>query len=55
MGLHQEDADEDDAEFKTWKQVTMKDRAAAAAERKRLFRGTHLNQKSQQYYEGKLA
>lgn len=43
MGLHQEDADEDDAEFKTWKQVTMKDRAAAAAERKRLFRGTHLN------------
>jgi transcriptional activator SPT7 len=43
LGLHHEDADEDDAEFKTWKQVTMKDRAAAAAERSRLFRGTHLN------------
>lgn len=43
VGLHQEDADEDDAEFKTWKQVTMKDRAAAAAERNRLFRGVHLN------------
>lgn len=38
-----EDADEDDAEFKTWKQVTKKDRAQAAAERNRLFRGGHLN------------
>jgi transcriptional activator SPT7 len=43
ISLHQEDADEDDADFKTWKQVTMKDRAAAAAERNRLFRGDHLN------------
>lgn len=43
MGTQQEDADEDDAEFKTWKQVTMKDRAAAAAERNRMFRGEHLN------------
>lgn len=39
----QEDPDEDDTEFKTWKQVTKKDRAAAAAERHRLFRGEHLN------------
>ena len=38
-----EDPDEDDAEFKTWKQVTKKDRAMAAAERNRLFRGDHLN------------
>lgn len=37
-----EDADEDDTEFKTWKQVTKKDRAQAAAERNRLFRGEHL-------------
>lgn len=37
------DPDEDDAEFKTWKQVTKKDRAMAAAERNRLFRGDHLN------------
>lgn len=43
LGLQQEDADEDDVDFKTWKQVTMKDRAAAAAERSRLFRGEHLN------------
>ncbi|KAI5361576.1 putative bromodomain, histone-fold, Bromodomain-like superfamily, transcriptional activator Spt7 [Septoria linicola] len=38
-----EDADEDDTEFKTWKQVTKKDRALAATERNRLFRGEHLN------------
>lgn len=38
-----EDLDEDDAEYKTWKQVTKKDRAMAAAERNRLFRGDHLN------------
>ena len=38
-----EDADEDDADFKTWKQVTKKDRATVAAERNRLFRGEHLN------------
>lgn len=37
------DLDEDDAEFKTWKQVTKKDRAQAAAERNRLFRGEHIN------------
>lgn len=41
--LEHEDIDEDDTEFKTWKQVTKKDRAAAAAERNRLFRGEHLN------------
>ncbi|GAB7363346.1 hypothetical protein MBLNU230_g3627t1 [Neophaeotheca triangularis] len=38
-----EEEDEDDAEFKTWKQVTKKDRAQAAAERNRLFRGEQLN------------
>lgn len=38
-----EDLDEDDTEFKTWKQVTKKDRAMAAAERNRLFRGEQLN------------
>lgn len=42
-GTTQEDPDEDDAEFKTWKQVTKKDRAMAASERSRLFRGDHLN------------
>lgn len=36
-------ADDDDTEFKTWKQVTKKDRALAAADRNRLFRGEHLN------------
>ncbi|KAF7846347.1 hypothetical protein BT93_L4513 [Corymbia citriodora subsp. variegata] len=41
--IHHEDSDEDDAEFKTWKQVTKKDRAMAAADRNRLFRGDHLN------------
>ncbi|KAF2166132.1 hypothetical protein M409DRAFT_66659 [Zasmidium cellare ATCC 36951] len=35
-----EDPDEDDTEFKTWKQVTKKDRAQAAAERNRLFNGS---------------
>lgn len=45
LGLNaaSEDLDEDDAEYKTWKQVTKKDRAMAAAERNRLFRGDHLN------------
>ncbi|SMR63557.1 unnamed protein product [Zymoseptoria tritici ST99CH_3D1] len=42
LGAH-EDLDEDDTEFKTWKQVTKKDRAQAAAERNRLFRGNNLN------------
>ena len=37
-----DDEDEDDTEFKTWKQVTKKDRAQAAAERNRLFRGEQL-------------
>ncbi|KAG9962309.1 hypothetical protein KCU61_g4745, partial [Aureobasidium melanogenum] len=43
ISSHIEDLDEDDAEYKTWKQVTKKDRAMAAAERNRLFRGDHLN------------
>ncbi|KAI9688889.1 MAG: Transcriptional activator spt7 [Bathelium mastoideum] len=43
-GLHGiEDPDQDDQEFKTWKQVTKKDRALAAAERNRLFQGGQLN------------
>lgn len=43
MPATEADLDEDDADFKTWKQVTKKDRAQAAAERNRLFRGDHLN------------
>ena len=39
LGSAQEDADEDDTEFKTWKQVTKSDRAQAAGERHRLFHG----------------
>ena len=38
-----EDLDEDDAEYKTWKQITKKDRAMAAAERHKLFKGDHIN------------
>lgn len=33
----------DDLEYKTWKQVTKRDRALVAAERNRLFKGDHLN------------
>jgi transcriptional activator SPT7 len=40
---HVDDLDEEDTEFKTWKQVTKRDRAQAAAERNRLFRGDQLN------------
>ncbi|KAF1810633.1 hypothetical protein P152DRAFT_475463 [Eremomyces bilateralis CBS 781.70] len=40
---HIDDADIDDAEYKTWKQVTKKARALAAAERNRLFRGNEIN------------
>jgi len=43
ISSHTEEAEEDEAEFKTWKQVTKKDRAIAASERNRLFRGEHLN------------
>ncbi|KAF1843834.1 uncharacterized protein K460DRAFT_316644 [Cucurbitaria berberidis CBS 394.84] len=38
----EEDADLDDLEYKTWKQVTKKDRATIAAERHRLFRDDRL-------------
>jgi len=38
----EEDADLDDLEFKTWKQVTKKDRATIAAERHRLFHDDQL-------------
>ncbi|KAF1956614.1 transcriptional activator spt7 [Byssothecium circinans] len=41
-GFFEEDADLDDMEYKTWKQVTKKDRATIAAERHRLFRDDHL-------------
>jgi transcriptional activator SPT7 len=40
---HVDGLDEEDTEFKTWKQVTKRDRAQAAAERNRLFRGEQLN------------
>lgn len=33
----------DDLEYKTWKQVTKKDRAFVTAERHRLFKGDHVN------------
>lgn len=38
-----EEAENDDSEYKTWKQVTKKDRAQVTAERHRLFLGDHLN------------
>lgn len=41
-GFFEEDADLDDLEYKTWKQVTKKDRATIAAERHRLFRDDQL-------------
>ncbi|KAF2278424.1 transcriptional activator spt7 [Westerdykella ornata] len=41
--LENEDAELDDLEYKTWKQVTKKDRAIIAAERNRLFRDDRLN------------
>lgn len=40
--LEGEDAEMDDLEYKTWKQVTKKDRAIIAAERNRLFRDDQL-------------
>ena len=39
---HDDDIAHDDLEYKTWKQVTKKDRALVAAERNRLFKGDHL-------------
>ncbi|KAM3070030.1 Transcriptional activator spt7 [Clarireedia jacksonii] len=42
QGLLSEDLDEDE-EYKTWKQVTKKDRAMVAKERNRLFKGDKLN------------
>ncbi|KAI9844904.1 MAG: Transcriptional activator spt7 [Sclerophora amabilis] len=38
-----EDVELEDLEYKTWKQVTKKDRALVAAERNRLFKGDQLN------------
>ena len=38
-----EDVEVDDLEYKTWKQVTKKDRARVAAERSKLFKGDRLN------------
>ena len=35
--------DHDDLEYKTWKQVTKRDRALVAAERNRLFKGDRIN------------
>ena len=42
-GIGQAQIDFDDPEFKIWKQVTKKDRAAVTAERHRLFKGDKLN------------
>lgn len=39
----QEDVDENDAEYITWRQVTKKDRATAAADRNRLFQDDRIN------------
>lgn len=38
-----EEAENDDLEYRTWKQVTKKDRAIVTAERHRMFQGDHLN------------
>ncbi|KAK4983439.1 Transcriptional activator spt7 [Elasticomyces elasticus] len=43
VGTHAEEDDDEDPEFKTWKQVTSKDRANFAKERSRLFNGYKLN------------
>ncbi|KAL8640046.1 MAG: hypothetical protein Q9228_002987 [Teloschistes exilis] len=47
-GMHASEARQEveyeDAEYKTWKQVTKKDRALVTAERHRLFRGNEINQ-----------
>ncbi|KZF24561.1 hypothetical protein L228DRAFT_209467 [Xylona heveae TC161] len=43
LGGARDDTEYDSLEFKTWKQVTKKDRARVAAERHRLFQGDHLN------------
>ncbi|KAL8662561.1 MAG: hypothetical protein Q9202_004613 [Teloschistes flavicans] len=46
-GIHASEARQEveyeDAEYKTWKQVTKKDRALVTAERHRLFRGNEIN------------
>jgi transcriptional activator SPT7 len=42
IGSTHDDEDEEDTEFKTWKQVTKRDRAQSASERHRLFRGEQL-------------
>lgn len=42
IGSSHEDQDEEDTEFKTWKQVTKRDRAQAAAERHKLFHSEQL-------------
>ncbi|KAI9797970.1 MAG: Transcriptional activator spt7 [Piccolia ochrophora] len=39
-----QDIEHEDLEYKTWKQVTKKDRALVAAERNRLFKGDKLNE-----------
>ena len=43
LGASNEDPENDDLEYKTWKQVTKKDRALVAAERHRLFKGDKIN------------
>jgi transcriptional activator SPT7 len=43
LGVSNEDPENDDLEYKTWKQVTKKDRALVAAERHRLFKSDKIN------------
>lgn len=38
---HEEEVDDEDEEYQTWRQVTKKDRARVAQERNRLFTSTH--------------
>lgn len=42
-GGNRDEVEHDDLEYKTWKQVTKRDRALVTAERHRLFRDDHLN------------
>ncbi|KAL8725925.1 MAG: hypothetical protein Q9166_007053 [cf. Caloplaca sp. 2 TL-2023] len=40
----QQEVEYEDAEYKTWKQITKKDRARVTAERHRLFKGNEINE-----------
>ena len=49
-----EEPDYDDPEYKTWKQVTKKDRAIVTAERNRLFKGEQLDPEAPALLRNKL-